>query len=406
MLRYLRRVAELPIEGRDEGAVRALVEAAVPALADEAVLYVMANDGRLHQAAFARRPEMAPGEGTPASPIGRDAPNAAMVAARMGALAYLEDGASTPVVHTGAGPAADATAPLRICVVATPIVREREAVGALQLRVAVDRHYAAGDMDALMTIGSALSLSLENSRLRRDARDARRAKADFLSVMSHELRAPLTAVVGYADLLGAGIPGPVNDNQMSHLGRIKDSAWELLEMIDGILGYARYEGQDTELRIDLVRPQDLVNDVVAVFRSSFREKGLELTLSLGDDLPQLRTDREKAARILLHLLSNAHKFTESGEVRMTVRHDADRIEFTVQDTGAGIPPRDMDHIFEPSWQGQKEDTRTAGGTGMGLSLAKRLTELLGGELAVESRPGVGTTARLLLPREGPHPSFP
>ncbi len=329
-----------------------------------------------------------------------------MVAARMVALAYVEDGAGAPSVHAGAGEPPANGAAARIAGVATPILREREAVGALQLRLDADRRYVPEDLDALVALGRALSLSLENSRLRRDARDARRAKADFLSVMSHELRTPLTAVVGYADLLEAGIPGPVNENQMSHLGRIKESAWELLEMIDGILGYARYEGQDTELRIDLVRAEDLVDDAVAVFRNSFREKGLELKLHLDPELPMLRTDREKASRILLHLLSNAHKFTDSGEVRMTVRHEDDRVDFIVQDTGAGIPPRDMDHIFEPFWQGQKADTRTAGGTGMGLSLAKRLTEILGGDLAVESRPGLGTTARLSLAREGPHPSFP
>jgi signal transduction histidine kinase len=225
-------------------------------------------------------------------------------------------------------------------------------------------------------------------------------------VMSHELRTPLTAVVGYADLLEAGIPGPVNESQIGHLGRIKESAWELLEMIDGILGYARYEGQEPEVRVDLVRPRELVDDAVAVYRSSIREKGLDLKVELGKDLPVFRTDREKASRILLQLLSNAHKFTEEGEVRMIVRHTPETIQFTVQDTGAGIPQRDMEHIFEPFWQGQKVDTRTAGGTGMGLSLAKRLTELLSGELIVESRPGEGTTVRLTLPREGPQPSFP
>ena len=177
-------------------------------------------------------------------------------------------------------------------------------------------------------------------------------------------------------------------------------------MIDGILGYARYEGQDPDLRLDLVRPHDLVADAIAVYRGSMREKGLELKVTMGDGLPDLRTDREKASRILLHIFSNAHKFTDQGEVRLTVSHDDEQVHFTVEDTGAGIPQRDMAHIFEPFWQGQKADTRTAGGTGMGLSLAKRLTELLCGELTVESRPGQGTTVRLSLPREGPQPSFP
>ena len=177
-------------------------------------------------------------------------------------------------------------------------------------------------------------------------------------------------------------------------------------MIDGILAYARYEGENPDLKLDVVRPEHLVDDAVTIYRSSLREKGLELTSDMGHDLPAFRTDREKASRILLQLLSNAHKFTDQGEVGVRVRHDQDWISFTVQDTGAGIPVRDMEHIFEPFWQGQKADTRTAGGTGMGLSLAKRMTELLGGELEVKSRAGQGTTVRFALPREGPRPNFP
>jgi signal transduction histidine kinase len=407
VLRYLRRVAELPVEAKDQGALRAVVEAAVPSLADEAVLYILGGDGCLHRVVSAIRTGAQPEDGVSTNaPIPRDTPHPAMVASRMGALSYVENGAAAPAVFTGDAPPPDHEGDQRIREVAMPIVREHDVVGAFHLRMARTRSYDFADLDSLITVGKALSLALESSRLRREAREARRAKADFLSVMSHELRTPLTAVVGYADLLEAGIPGPVNESQIGHLGRIKESAWELLEMIDGILGYARYEGQEPEVRPDLVRPQDLVDDAVAVYRSSIREKGLELKLDIGPGLPAFRTDREKASRILLQLLSNAHKFTDEGEVSMTVRHTPEHIQFTVQDTGAGIPSRDMEHIFEPFWQGQKADTRTAGGTGMGLSLAKRLTELLSGELIVESRAGQGTTVRLSLPREGPQPSFP
>ena len=381
------------------------MEAAVPSLADEATLYILGGDGRLHAAVSAARAKSRPDGGGRVS-IGRDDAHAAMVCARMGALTYVDDEDGAPQVYTGESPPPLDAAPARIREVGLPIQRDREIVGAFHLRMARTRRYDFADLDSLITVGRVLSLALENTRLRREAREARRAKADFLSVMSHELRTPLTAVVGYADLLEAGIPGPVNEGQVGHLVRIKESAWELLEMIDGILGYARYEGEEPELKIELVRPQELVDDAVAVYKSSFREKGLDLRVDLGEGLPAFRTDREKASRILLQLLSNAHKFTAAGEVRMTVDHTPEQILFTVQDTGAGIPPGHMAHIFEPFWQGQKADTRTAGGTGMGLSLAKRLTELLSGELTVESRSGEGTTVRLVLPREGPQTSFP
>jgi signal transduction histidine kinase len=408
VLRYLAQVAELPVETRDEGALITLVRAAVPVLGDEAVLFVVASDGGLHSAARASRPVRGGvvADHDPNDRLPRDSPHPAVVATRMGTLAYVEENQTGPVAYTGEAPVAEDSALARIRAVAVPIQRERDAVAALYLCLEPGKHYAVGDLDLLVTVGRALSLSLENARLRREAKDARRAKADFLSVMSHELRTPLTAVVGYADLLEAGIPGPVNEGQIGHLGRIKESAWELLELIDGILGYARYEGESPELNVEVVRPEELVTDAVTVFRSSMREKGLDLIVDHGPDLPAFRTDREKASRILLHLLSNAHKFTAEGEVRIGVTHDAERILFSVDDTGTGIPPRDMEHIFEPFWQGQKPDTRTAGGTGMGLSLARRLGEMLSGELVIESRIGRGTTARLSLPREGPHPSFP
>ena len=392
----------------DENALRRLVEGAVPALADEAILFVMASDGLLRCAARARTGELARDDVAlmDDAPIPRDSSHAAMVATRVGTLAYLEQGEAMPVVFTGQPLETEDSRNASIHSVAIPIMRDREAVGAFYLCSDGARHYRASDLDLLLALGSGISIALENNRLRREARDARRAKGDFLSVMSHELRTPLTAVVGYADLLEAGIPGPVNESQAGHLVRIKDSAWELLELIDGILAFARYEGEAPELKVEVVRPADLVDDAVRVFKGSLREKGLELEVDLPPDLPSFRTDREHAARILIHLLSNAHKFTDKGVVRISVRHDPENVVFSVKDTGSGIPQRDMEHIFEPFWQGQKADTRTAGGTGMGLSLAKRLTDLLSGELTVESRQGEGTTVGLVLPREGPHPSFP
>ena len=409
MLGYLRHVAELSIDSADENALRALVEGAVPDLADEAVLFVMASDGLLRRAARARNNGEPPRHDPDLqedAPIPRDSPHAAMVATRVGTLAYLEEGEGMPVLFTGQPLETEDSRNASIRAVAIPIMRDREAVGAFYLCSDGKRHYRTTDLELLLALGSGVSIALENNRLRREARAARRAKGDFLSVMSHELRTPLTAVVGYADLLEAGIPGPVNEGQAGHLVRIKDSAWELLELIDGILAYARYEGEEPELKVEVVRPSDLVDDAVRVFKGSLREKGLELEIEMGADLPSCRTDREQASRILIHLLSNAHKFTDKGVVRVSVRHDPGHVVFSVKDTGSGIPQRDMEHIFEPFWQGQKADTRTAGGTGMGLSLAKRLTDLLSGDLTVESRHGQGTTVRLALPREGPHPSFP
>lgn len=408
ILRYLRKVSEAVADADDYPEVlRAVVQGAVSELADEAALFVVGSDARLYRRARAHTEE-----GTPRSdvvvggPLPRSSTHPAAVACEAGAMSVQEEGEALPEVVSLERGVPTSGSTLRATQVALPLWRDREAVGALHLMLGGGRTYGMDELELLAELGHAVSLALENARLRREARDASRAKADFLSVMSHELRTPLTAVVGYADLLEAGIPGPVNEGQQTHLQRIKESAWSLLELIDGILGYARYEGEEPDVRVEVVEPADLVEDAVAVYRSSLREKGLDLDVEIPPGLPAFRTDREKAVRILLHVLSNAHKFTDAGDVHIRIDRDEDWIHFIVRDSGPGIPREDMSAIFEPFWQGQRADTRRHGGTGMGLSLARRLTELLSGRLQVDSEVGKGTTVHLSLPREGPHPTFP
>ncbi len=407
ILRYLRHMTSLVTASEDyRDVLSALVEELLPDLADEAELFVVGSDGRLYRRAraYLRRGRPSSELGV-AGPLPRASLHPAQVAREEGAMAVEDGEGNRPRVvreDVLAGPGA----PRNAGAVGLPLFREGEVAGALHLRASRDGGYATQDLERLAELGYGVSLALESARLRREARDARRAKADFLSVMSHELRTPLTAVVGYADLMEAGIPGPVNEGQQTHLRRIKESAWSLLELIDGILGYARYEGEDPELEVEAVDPSSLVEDAVAVYRSSLSEKGLELELEVSGDLPRLHTDREKAVRVLLHVLSNAQKFTDSGTVRVRAWDDPEWIHFVVEDTGPGIPGEDLSAVFEPFWQGQRADTRRHGGTGMGLSLARRLAELLSGELRVESEVGRGTVVRFSLPLQGPHPTIP
>jgi signal transduction histidine kinase len=277
-------------------------------------------------------------------------------------------------------------------------------VGALWLGRLPGRRYLQGDLDLILDLGDRVSQMLDNRRLRREVRSAQRAKADFLAVVNHELRTPLTAVVGYADLLEAGIPGPVTEKQRRQLVRIKESAWDLLELIDGILGYARYEGEHPDIHIRKVDPEALLHDAVRVVEAAAEEKGLNVRVEASRPLPLFPTDVEKARRVLFHLLSNAVKFTPEGEVCVRIGADADWVVFSISDTGIGIRPEERDAIFEPFWQGERPETRTAGGAGMGLSLALKLTELLSGRIEVDSEVGQGSTFTLRFPRGGPRPA--
>ncbi|MGD2068037.1 MAG: HAMP domain-containing sensor histidine kinase, partial [Gemmatimonadota bacterium] len=182
--------------------------------------------------------------------------------------------------------------------------------------------------------------------------------------------------------------------------------WDLLELIDGILGYARHEGESLQLLLSPARPIRIVEEALAAVRAEVHDKGLVLTVDVAEDLPSLRTDREKAVWILRHLVSNAAKFTDHGEVTVRVTGGPEGVDFAVSDTGPGLGTVERGLAFEPFWQGERAETRTKGGTGLGLSMARRLATVLAGHIRVESEVGRGSTFVLRLPREGPPPSFP
>jgi signal transduction histidine kinase len=186
--------------------------------------------------------------------------------------------------------------------------------------------------------------------------------------------------------------------------RIKESAWDLLELIDGILGYARYEGENPDVNIREVDPEALHQDALRVVEAAADEKGLAISVEAAGPLPAFPTDPEMARRVLFHLLSNAVKFTLEGAICVRIGADEEWVEFSVTDTGIGIRPEERDSIFEPFWQGERPETRTTGGAGMGLSLAQKLTELLSGEILVDSEVGRGSTFTVRFPRQGPRPA--
>jgi len=247
-------------------------------------------------------------------------------------------------------------------------------------------------------------LFLREQAARVEAESANRTKGDFLAVMSHELRTPLTAIIGYQELLADGITGPVNEAQQQQLGRIKVSARHLLQLIDEILTYSRAEAGKEEVRAQTVQVDGIVDEAAALIEPIAADKGVAFSARrLGAALP-IRTDPHKARQILVNLLSNAVKFTDrGGRVSLEVRQVAERVEFAIADTGIGIPGQFLDRIFDPFWQVEQMTTRRAGGTGLGLSVSRRLAALLGGEIRVDSEPGRGSVFTVVLPRVLPQP---
>jgi signal transduction histidine kinase len=231
----------------------------------------------------------------------------------------------------------------------------------------------------------------------RRAEAASQAKSEFLASMSHELRTPLSAIVGYMELLVGEMVGPVAPLQRNYLGRVKTAARHLISIIEEILTFSRVEAGKEEVYVELVDVAVLARDVQDLFEPQALSKGVALTVSVHAERVVLGTDATKLRQILINLLGNAMKFTDAGRVALEITAGDDRVLFRIRDTGPGIPPSDLDRIFDPFTQVDQSLTRTKGGTGLGLPVSLRLAHLLGGDLTVESVAERGTTFTLWLP---------
>jgi signal transduction histidine kinase len=224
---------------------------------------------------------------------------------------------------------------------------------------------------------------------REQADSANRLKSDFLSIVSHELSTPLISIVGYNDLLLDGVAGKLTEDQIDALQKIDKNSKKLIELINSMLDFSRLEAQPAERKeVDV---SNLIDEVKTETLDLCEQSGLGFVWKVEPGLPSLRTDPAKLKIVIKNLISNAVKFTEKGKVVIDAHKQEGGIEIDVADTGAGISPEALQFIFEPFRQGESPLTRRHGGAGMGLYVAKRLVEILGGTVTVESEIGRGST---------------
>ncbi len=250
---------------------------------------------------------------------------------------------------------------------------------------------------AVVDITERREAELAGEAAREAAEAASRAKSQFLGVISHELRTPLTTVIGYADLLIAGLSGAVTDRQREQLRRIKTSAWNLVGIIEEILTFSRAEAGKEEVHLDVTDVAQLVREAAEVMEPQANSRGLRFLTLAPEGRVLAVTDGGKVRQILINLLGNALKFTEEGWIRLELRSGGPALELEVSDTGRGIPPSDLEAIFEPFRQLDQSSTRQRGGTGLGLTVARQLARLLGGDVTVASKLGIGSSFILRLP---------
>jgi protein-histidine pros-kinase len=236
--------------------------------------------------------------------------------------------------------------------------------------------------------------------LNAELESASRAKDQFLASMSHELRTPLNAILGFTGTLLMKLPGPLNDEQERQLQIVRSSAAHLLSLINDILDLAKIESGKRELTFEAVRVADVVAEVCDSLAAIAKEKGLEFLSDVDSELVTV-TDRRALAQILLNLTNNAIKYTDAGSVRVgacsTRWNGASGVAISVVDTGIGIKTDDLKRLFTAFEQLDTSSTRRFEGTGLGLYLSRSLTQLIGGELGVESRHGEGSTFTLTVP---------
>ena len=235
----------------------------------------------------------------------------------------------------------------------------------------------------------------ELQKAKEAAEQADRSKSAFLAMISHELRTPMNGVIGFTNLM---LDTELTVTQRDYTQTIQQSSNALLVLIDDILDFSKIEAGKLELEIHPFDVRHCLHDATVLLTPQAAAKGIILAESIDDAVPKLIfSDATRLRQVVVNLIGNAIKFTAQGTVELSVKAAGEMLRFEVHDTGIGMPPEVVGRLFQPFAQGDSSTTRKFGGTGLGLAICKRLIELMGGEIAVESVAGKGSTFRFSIP---------
>ena len=285
-----------------------------------------------------------------------------------------------------------------------PLAMPDEIFGALVLQRRDKSEFPTRTVELIQTFAHQSVLAMNNAGLFRKVEQRGRElavasahKSQFFANMSHELRTPLNAVLGYSELLADGIYGSMPEKAAEVLERIQSNGKHLLGLINDVLDLSKIEAGQLTLSLDDYSVENVVGSVVSAAGSLAKTKGIELTTSIAPGLPIGRGDERRLTQVLLNLVSNAIKFTDTGKVQVDAKAVDGEFNIAVRDTGPGIAPGDRQKIFEEFQQVDNSSTRAKGGTGLGLSISRRFIDMHGGRIDLVSTVGVGSTFSVVIP---------
>ena len=230
------------------------------------------------------------------------------------------------------------------------------------------------------------------------ALEADRIKSAFLASMSHELRTPLNSIIGFTGMVLQGLAGPLNEEQTKQLGMVRNSARHLLDLINDILDISKIEAGQLNIMSENFDLRKSIEKSVQIISPLANKKDIRLHYKIEDNIFEMRGDQRRVEQIIINLLSNAVKFTDHGEINLNCFADNDSITLSVQDTGIGIKPENINIIFDAFRQVDTGIARVQEGTGLGLNITKKLVEMMGGSIHVQSEPGKGSIFTVILPK--------
>ncbi|HNT23720.1 MAG TPA: GAF domain-containing sensor histidine kinase [Anaerolineales bacterium] len=264
----------------------------------------------------------------------------------------------------------------------------------------VERHEPFGDAarQFLSRLSSRAAAAMENARLYEAVQEANKAKSKFVSVVTHELRIPMTSIKGYTDLLRQGAVGPINDMQKNFLGVIRNNVERMSALVSDLSDISHLETGRLKLNSTFLNLADQIQEIAATLTPRFQDKQQTLDIEAAGDLPKVFADPNRLAQVLTNLISNANKYTpNAGKVWVGARTEGDMVRVEVKDTGIGISEEDQAGLFGQFFRSESPEVREQQGWGLGLNVAKRLVALMGGEIGVISAVGQGSTFWFTLP---------